>query len=252
MKKKYWTCKNNKGLLTIHPELLPFVGNMYEQYRILIVGESHYINQEPTDEKDEFSIAFFKDNWFDNSCSELEKKSPGWYNTQRVLDWYIQGNRTKGHLIFTNIIKSFNKIILKRPVEAISDETAANWECLAFMNFYQMPSLYKGMKFWNSLKLSAERINNPEISMKVWDMVCAESQKVFDYVVEQLRPKLIVFSSESAYHAYNGRYKANIVVIPHAGCAWWNKRSKKWGNKSGKDVFEECLLKYEKDRKSNR
>lgn len=33
-------------LFQIHPEYKPFVGSEYEKYRILIVGESHYIGQE--------------------------------------------------------------------------------------------------------------------------------------------------------------------------------------------------------------
>ena len=45
-----------------HPEYLPFIGDLYDEFKILQVGESHYIGQTP--ETEEFSIAYFDNNWW--------------------------------------------------------------------------------------------------------------------------------------------------------------------------------------------
>ena len=43
----------------IHPEYLPFVGDKYDEFKILHVGESHFIPQEKGS-NDLFSIVYFR------------------------------------------------------------------------------------------------------------------------------------------------------------------------------------------------
>ena len=44
----------------VHPEYKPFVGSEYEKYKILIVGESHYIGQAYNEEiKDTYDVKYF-------------------------------------------------------------------------------------------------------------------------------------------------------------------------------------------------
>ena len=60
---------------------------------------------------------------------------------------------------------------------------------------------------------------------KVWDKIVEESTAVFDETVDILKPKIIIFTSKSAWDAYKGKYKnaPNIINTVHPGCPWWHK-----------------------------
>ena len=227
-----------------HPEYLPFVGDRYEEHRILIVGESHYIGQTPETEK--YGIGYFAEKWFTEPAEILTEPYAGWFNTRGVIEDYLSGSRSKGHLIFTNIIKSFSSAVLDEPVSRINLKESQKFNCFAFMNYFQMPSVYRGMKFWNALEISAEKAGDKDAASQVWLDVNRESAKVLDDVIKALSPELVIFTSKSAYYAYTAvntkhRDDKNIFVIPHAGCAWWNKPSKSSNGKSGREIFEEIL-----------
>ena len=55
----------------LHPQLKPFIGNNYDEYKILQIGESHYIDR--TQDDDKFNICYFRDNWWNSSCDDLVK-----------------------------------------------------------------------------------------------------------------------------------------------------------------------------------
>ena len=85
----------------LHPEYKPFIGDRFDTFRILHVGESHFIPQQ-ADEPDVFSITYFQ-NWWGNACEELKNcelknchnengyKWGGWYRTKSVIENYING-----------------------------------------------------------------------------------------------------------------------------------------------------------------
>lgn len=52
-----------------HPEMTPFIGSHYNETGILLVGESHYIPQEPNNAK--YHLDYFQKNWWDGNCLEL-------------------------------------------------------------------------------------------------------------------------------------------------------------------------------------
>lgn len=235
----------------IHPEYKPFVGSEYEKYKILIVGESHYIGQEYNVEaKDKYDVKYFLDNWLESPCDELIKDYGDWFNTVKVIEDYMNGNRTKGHLIFTNIIKSFSEIVLEEKIQSISNESCKKFSCLAFMNFFQMPSIYKGEKYWSSLIKSSKKLGYVQLAYDLWQKVVDESVLTLDYVIEQLKPKKIFIFSQSAYCAYkenrNSKYKDKIISLDHAGSPWWY-RKKKDGEKASKEMFEDYLKEYKNE-----
>lgn len=47
----YYDKLKNIEFFKIHPELIPYVGEKFDKYKILHVGESHYINQNENNEK---------------------------------------------------------------------------------------------------------------------------------------------------------------------------------------------------------
>lgn len=234
---------SNIPFYKIHPEYKPFIGEKYDAFRILLIGESHFIGQTPDTER--FPLSYFQENWWSGDCNELHKAyRDGYYVTRNVINNYKTGNRTKAHGIFTNSIKSFSDVVLGESVQHISVEESQKIEYFAFMNFFQMPSLYKGMKFWNSLKKSAGA--DKESASKVWHDAVRESSKTIDEVIDVLRPKLVVFVSKSAGEAYqeaNARYSSDVVVVSHPGCRWWNRRRKTDGL-CGRVDFENYLREF--------
>ena len=226
----------------IHPEYMPYIGEKYEEYKILIVGESHYIGQNP--ETQRFTIDYFVTNWWDGSCSELDEVFYGWYNTRLVVKKYLTGVRRHGHSIFTNCVKSFSDVVLGHPITHISTEESQKFVYFSFMNFFQMPSLFEGMKFWDSLTIN----NTEEKALAMWHKTVEESGKVLDSVIDIIKPELVIFVSKSAYYAYkssNAKHKAdvNIIGVCHPGCSYWFKKRKSDGL-CGKDDFEYCLKQF--------
>lgn len=226
-----------------HPEYLPYVGENYTEYRILLIGESHYIDQ--TIENEKYNIDYFYNNWFSNPIDIINESYAGWFNTRSVINNYLSGNRSKGHLIFTNVIKSFSEVVLHNPIVHITLEETQKFNYFAFMNYFQMPSIYRGLKFWDSLAKSAKNLGDKEIAYKVWDKVNSVSANVLDDVIDALKPQIIVFTSKSAYYTYiksDAKHSKNnnIFGVVHPGCAWWNKSNS--NNESGKESFERILL----------
>ncbi len=223
-----------------HPEYKPFVGDRFDTYKILHVGESHFIPQE-ADAPDVFSIMDFK-NWWEDACERLkncqqktchnkeEYRWGGWFRTRSVIENYINGDRTRSHGIFTEMVKVFAVVCQNRTILHINDEEGKNYNHFAFMNFFQMPALYAGMKYWTSLKKSAVKSGMSKkqakaYAEKVWDDTVRISSCVLDEVIDILNPNIVIFTSKSAAEAYNGKYKntPNIITAVHPASPHWHK-----------------------------
>ena len=235
-------CENE--MFKLHPTFLPYVGDCYEEYKIIHIGESHYINQTPENEK--YDISYFK-KWWSESCEEVILDNHGWADTRLVLDRYMNEENGK-YPIFTNFIKSFSKIVLGKTIENVSIEDKKLYKYIAFMNFFQMPSIYEGMKFWDALAISAKKLGDKDIAYDMWDEAVKHSVNTVDRVIEILKPRAIVFTSISAGEAYKmngGKYKNEnrIIYTSHPGYpfTWW-KKLKSLNGKKGIEIFEEGLI----------
>lgn len=223
-----------------HPEYKPFVGDHFDKYRILQVGESHYIPQ-CKDGEDAFSIRYFYENWWAGTCEKLHghkdecseyQQWGGWYNTRSVVEDYLAGYRRRAHGIFTEMVKVFAEAYQDRTISSINTEESQNYHHFAFMNFYQMPSLYKGMTYWKSLVRSAKKLDMKrgqatEYAEEVWDTTVMNSTIVLNQVIDALRPNAVIFTSKSAFDAYNSANKTHrempIICTVHPGCKYWHK-----------------------------
>ena len=249
----------------IHPELIPFVGNDYSKYKVLQIGESHYIPNYFEEKKDkdgtvhkanEIILDDFNGWWEGNYDDEI-RKYIGWYNTRDVVEYYMSGERRKGHGIFTNTLKSFCKVVT--PNESFDSITTANsqkYNYFAFMNFYQQPSIFEGENYTDSLyKAGAFLGKNTEEINKIWYETFDKSVEIVEQVIELLDPNIIIVTSsevEKYYRRYGridesgnrkkGQYydKDNIIWLDHPGSPWWY-RKKKYDNKSSRERFEERL-----------
>lgn len=238
MKLKYDKALKQIDFYKIHPEYLPFIGFNFEEFRILQVGESHYIGQTP--ETEEFSIAYFADKWWKERCLPVYcTKHPGdvdwgsWYTTRDVIDRFFR-NYQNNYSIFSNPLKAFQNICLQNLTKPYSEDRYRQaYHYFAFMNFFQMPSLYKGESFWKSLEISAKKLHNEELAYKVYELAIKKSACVLDQVIKTLNPRVVVFTSTAAWRAYKkyGIYAENqegpvMIHTAHPGCCWWNRKKK--------------------------
>ena len=117
------------------------------------------------------------------------------------------------------------------------------------MNYFQMPSLLSGKKYWNSLEYDSKLCTgNKESAYEMWNKCVQKSDAVLDAVIDILEPTMIVFTSLSAGKAYSGRYKNDKRTVytshPQSPVSW-NKPLKSLQNKTGKEVYEHALKKLE-------
>jgi hypothetical protein len=100
----------------IHQEMLPFVGENYDENRILIISESHFVPKEIKNQLD--------DNWYKtNDIVYLEKTMGKNSDTRCVIAQTAKG---KGHSMFHNLSNALKEVDPKLSLKDI-----------AWYNFYQ-------------------------------------------------------------------------------------------------------------------
>ena len=116
MKLRYDEALGQIDFYKIHPEYLPFVGNNFDEFRVLHVGESHYIGQNNTYAP--FDLKYF-DKWWTDHCDTLYKHPDGdsetkcwgsWYNTREVIGRFLNRNQSN-YSIFINMIRAFDEAV---------------------------------------------------------------------------------------------------------------------------------------------
>lgn len=241
------------GFYQFHPEYKPFVGEKYDQYRILQVGESHYIGQKAGSETDEFPITYFE-KWWEDHCDRLyewpdpdpkEGNWGGWYNTRGVVENFIANRSTGGYNIFANMLRVFDSVYGSGQVY-MDAEARQRYHYFAFMNFFQMPSLYRGKKYWTALLQSAQKQGNERLAYEMWEKAVEVSADTLDKVIDILKPEIIIFTSVSAYDAYRSKHADDprIIKATHPCSPWWNR---KHGNDglSGRERLEQRLIAFQ-------
>ncbi|MBR6403467.1 MAG: hypothetical protein IKS48_08815 [Eubacterium sp.] len=248
----------------IHPELMPFVGNNYSKYKVLHIGESHFIPNyfEAGFDKygnphllNEITLKDFE-GWWEGKYSKALREKINWYDTQSVIKDYMDGKRTKAHGIFTNTLKSFcNVVVSEEAFDSITTEDSKKYNYFAYMNFYQQPSIYANTNFTKSLYKAGYFVGKNTVEIdELWYEIFDKSVEIIEKVIDILNPKVIVVTSseiEKYYRQYGsideygkrteGKYytRKNIIWLDHPGTSWWNRRKK--DSKSSKERFEERL-----------
>lgn len=225
----------------IHPSFLPYIGDDFDEYRVLHVGESHYIGQSPENER--FGIDYFQ-KWWSAHCEEVEGEFGGWF-TRPVMQNYMD-NKQGAYTIFNNFLKSFSRSVLDKEI-SINPDTKKLYRYLAFMNFFQMPSLYDGVKYWDSLEISAKKHGNMQAAYDMWDAAVKNATETLDAVIDIIKPKAVVITSISAGNAYKkcgGKNVNSIVFTSHPAYPYtWYKELKALDGQRGVDVCEQGLRK---------
>lgn len=204
---------NEFSHLRNHPQLLPFVGSKWEasKHKILLVAESHYLPKE-------YNNKFGPDEWYKvTSNSFKDYRLIGYTDTRANVEGVEE---SWGHSIHKNVVRSFNNVFgYTSPMESYSQ--------IAFYNYFQRPAEENG----KSIRSTHE-----------------DHQLAFDfhlYLKEKIQPDWVMFLSKKAYHLYIGFGGSGdrVSTVPHPTSSWWNRKSKSHSNRTGKEKFEEIIIK---------
>lgn len=197
------------SIYKVHPELLPFVGEMYDCKRILLVGESHYIRKE--DSKNLKALENSRDKWYtDEWFNETDHpllNSFGYYITRRIVLNFMNGCKQKTKF-FSNVLKEY---LSKNPLE---DCDKGRFNDFAFMNYMQIPSFKYGSTIFNQAT---------EYDYNI-------AKETLENVIEVLQPEKVIFLSKRAYDLFNGQDKSHksservIDWVYHPTCRWWHRK----------------------------
>jgi len=203
-----------------YPEMMVWVGKNYpdQPRKVLLVAESHYVGKK-------FTWHHVPEAWYAGISKDETSQSKGFLTRAIISDGIKNQWRKKAALIYRNIDTALRNSMLfqETPVNAFTE--------VACMNYFQRPAEVPG----ESIKVSG-------LDAKV-------SDEVFKEVVMAIRPDAVIFTSSLAYrHACRSQVREflkeqNIVFTytPHPGMHWWNRISKKYGNRTGKQRFLEFI-----------
>ncbi len=207
----------------LHTELLPYVGPHYNDFRILLIGESHYLPEYYAEKQelfeDWYSIGTEKIVWEEGEGLEHQ----AWFNTRNVIRNYLTYSRSKAHSMFRNPAIEFCDVLQKQFDLQINDSDA--FGCFSFYNFFQRPEVAKGA------------------SIKTSELDVAQAKGIAKMIIDVLKPSLIVVLTKKAYRYFpvDECRAANIQVeqTVHPTCSWWNRHE--YGRAKLNTVFTEYL-----------
>ena len=189
----------------VHQLMLPYIGFNYQEHRVLLVAESHYLGNE----EDRKKVANFK-KWYEDK-GDITLSQEGYINTREVVkQWFSNGNGL------------FQKI--EKELENASIDIKYFWERIAFMNFFIIPSTNGSREIYSTKEVEEKSLNN------------------FEKVIKVLKPNYILFLSKRSYYIFeknNSGYLKNTYAFCHPTSLWWY-RKRKDGMKS-KDEFREKI-----------
>lgn len=207
-----------------HPEYLPFVGENYDKTKILLCGESNYIDtSNPKLSADVMQLIESPD-WYTTDSEKLPyERCIEWCNNRDIINNTLERKKngksvSPAHNMYINPAKAFLEVFpqIVNPWDA--------YTYFASMNYFQKPASKKGQSIEQTV----------EDNQFAADNLCR--------VVRVLKPETIIFLSKKSYWAF----KANepdelkelyIKACAHPTCVWWNDKK---GN-HGREVFKKII-----------
>ena len=187
----------------IHRLMLPYIGSEYGKYKVLIVGESHYLGEDNDREK----VKDFK-KWLTDK-NEIKLIKPEYINTRCVVKEHCNN---KNKQPFFSMIKK----------EIINVENF--WNKVSFMNFFIVPSI------------------NGSGGIEVSKDIEEKSLENFENVLDIIKPNYILFLSKKSYCIFeksNSKYLKNTFSFGHPSSPWWSRKRK--DGKKYKEEFKEKI-----------
>ena len=192
---------------TTHQYMLPYIGFNYQEHKVLLVAESHYLGND----EDRKKVANFKEWYEDKGNISLSEKGYGYINTRGVVQtWFFNGNGL------------FQKI--KKELDIANIDIKYFWERIAFMNFFIVPSTNGSREIYSTKEVEEKSLSN------------------FEEVIKILKPNYILFLSKKSYYIFAARKSDyfNITdTFDHPASIWWYRKRK--DGKKAKDEFKEKI-----------
>lgn len=207
-------------ILSKYPVLEPFVGEHYihpDHKKVLIIGESHYL---PKEEK----LKSEPNLWYESDLDSNPIDNINWITTANVVKEFIEGEKLKkGHTFFNRLAHSLNVVFndyYKNHKEILKH--------IAFLNFFPRPA-----KTGKSLNIEKRDIKH--------------GINVLKWFIKKNEPDVIIVASKKAGKVIKRNIEAptNFQVVAHPASQWWYRRAKSYGNRSGKELFEDFLNEQE-------
>lgn len=202
-----------------YPEMRVWVGRNFAstKTRLLVVAESHYMPDTCTVHHDPIA-------WY--SGVEIPAGARDWMCTRGIIQNGINIRwNTKSKTIYRNIEAAIaaSGIFPDGPRSVFSE--------IAFFNFFQRPAEVLG--------------GSIRVSQADHEMACM----VFKDVVGTIKPTAVAFTSTLASnHAKAGGLKDFLevngiahVTTPHPSSAWWNRPSRPYGDRTGRQSLVDFL-----------
>ena len=210
-------------LLSLHPELAPFIGKLYPKapLKVLFLGESHYLpavyNHKVGQE------------WYERSTASygFSAEALAWLNTAAIIrhDVIESSYKNPAHNIYRNLGKVYGEVFAK------GDYPQA-LEYIAFGNYFLRPA----------------EVCGESIIINSWDEEVRSFQQLAA-LEKQLQPALIVFVSKKAYESFVRVAQAQgatallskVKSVPHPNSAWWNRAIAQYEGRTGKEELKNIL-----------
>ena len=181
----------------IHPEMLPFIGRHYPETRILILGESHYLSNEESEETKQMR------DWYKRPTQDFSFKWPSNFDTRGVVHNYLTGWRSKASTMFSKPAKA---LIEAWGLKDVNDSEA--FTGFAFFNYFQRPASYSG----SSISLTKEDEE--------------QAASILSQLIKILKPNKVVFLSKKAFNSYYRQVRevdSNLIeYVYHPTSSYWN------------------------------
>ena len=187
-----------------YPEYIPFIGANFAKHKILLLGESHFFNNESWANK-------IPAEWYINNHNSLNEKEKLRINTRHVVNNFT---KTKSR---REMFGKIDKVLIElEGYQGIQD--------IAFMNAFQRPAVGDGK------------------SIKVSKIDIEQSAKVINQVIKIIEPKHICFVSKKSYKKlFRELNFSKIDVVVHPSSAWWYRKKGVYGKKAFSELLEKYI-----------
>ena len=189
------------------PGYMPFIGKNYDEKRLFLIAESHHTQQE------KYNISV--DEWYSGKV----KLS---YSTRKVV------TELSGKSIFYNPVQALRELGI--------GNTQYPYNYVAFMNAFQRLAFHPT----ESIGMGQDKryLKDPK----------PDNDKAFEVITEVIKiikPKLVIFLSVLAWEQVGHRLDFEPKdYAPHPSSKYWNTSYPKYGNKTGKQKFIDCVQEH--------
>lgn len=221
-----WTTAYDRQFATIthfqrYPELYPWVGQEFQARpnKILVLGESHYLNPRSTYHHDAAA-------WYAGvDIRAADDKT--WIMTRNIIANGLASRwKEKSKLIYRNIESAAHEAGVRS-----SSLDESSFHSLAFMNYFQRPA-----------QVSKQSIVVTELDRQ-------HSAAVVNAVLRVLTPRLVIFCSVQAWKAARNagvldqaaHPHVKFEFTPHPATRWWHTKMRKYDDNSGKQMFIQAI-----------